>query len=272
MTHASGLLGSIGLASAHPYTDDSALVADETRRAEQLGFATLWRSGNLPMLEAAVRATGTMPVATGIISVSAVAATEVIATYTALQRDHPGRFIVGLGGARNAHPLATLSAYLDELEAAGIPAGSRILAALGPRMLALARDRAGGAYPFLVTPSYISAARDVLGRDRLLAVLLMVIPTTDREQARRAAAEPLGFLTKVGGYRRNLTRLGFTATDIDTVSDRLLDGITAWGDLDSIAARVAELREAGADQVVLRILGAEDLAAWRTRLAEKLIG
>jgi probable F420-dependent oxidoreductase len=272
MTHASGLLGPIGLASAHPYTDDPELVTDEARHAEHLGFATLWRSGNLPMLEAAVRATETVPVATGIIGVSAVPATEVIATYTALQRDHPGRFIVGLGGAHDAHPLATLSAYLDELDSAGVPAGSRILAALGPRMLALARDRADGAYPFLVTPSYISAARDVLGRDRLLAVLVMVIPTIDREQARRAAAEPLGFLTKVGGYRRNLTRLGFTATDIDSVSDRLLDGITAWGDLDSIAARVTELREAGADQVVLRILGVEDHAAWRTRLAEKLIG
>lgn len=271
MTHVSGLLG-LGLASALPYTDDPAVVADEARHAEQLGFATLWRSGNLPMLEAAVRATETMPVATGIIGVSAVAATDVITTYTALQRDHPDRFIVGLGGAHDAHPLATLDTYLDELDAAGIPAGSRILAALGPRMLALARDRAGGAYPFLVTPSYVAAARQMLGDDRRLAVLLMVIPVTDRAQARRAAAEPLGFLTKVGGYRRNLSRLGFTAADIDTVSDRLLDGITAWGDLESIAARVAEYREVGADQVVLRILGVEDLAAWRTKLAETLIG
>jgi probable F420-dependent oxidoreductase len=265
-------LGPIGLASAHPYTDDSAAVADEARHAEQLGFATLWRSGNLPMLEAAVRATETLPVATGIIGVSVVPATDVITTYTALQRDRPDRFIVGLGGARDAHPLATLNTYLDKLDTAGIPAGTRILAALGPRMLALARDRADGAYPFLVTPSYVAAARQMVGNDRRLAVLLMVIPVTDREDARRAAAEPLSFLTKVGGYRRNLMRLGFTAADIDSVSDRLLDGITAWGDLDSIAARVDEIRDQGADQVVLRILGVEDLAAWRTRLADKLIG
>ena len=271
MTHASGLLGPIGLASAFPYTDDAAVVVDEARHAEQLGFSTLWRSGNLPMVDAALRATDTIGVATGIISVSAVAAPDVIATYTALQRDQPDRFIVGLGGARNAHPLATLNAYLDELDSAGVPAGSRILAALGPRMLALARDRADGAYPYLVTPSYVAAARHMLGTDRQLAVLLMVIPVTDREQARRAAAEPLSFLTKVGGYRRNLLRLGFTETDIDDVSDRLLDGISAWGDVDSIAARVAEYRREGADQVVLRILGVEDLVAWRTRLAEALI-
>lgn len=270
MTHISGL-GPIGLASAHPYTDDSAVVADEARHAESLGFSTLWRSGNLPMLDAAVRATDSIPVATGIIPVSAVAAADVIATYTDLQRDHPGRFIVGLGGARNANPLTTLNAYLDELDTAGIGADTRIMAALGPQMLSLARDRAAGAYPFLVTPSYVSAARDVLGSDGALAVLLLVIPTTDREQARRAAAEPLGFLTKVGGYRRNLLRLGFTTTDIDGVSDRLLDGVAATGDLESIAARVAEYHAAGADQVVLRILGVEDRQAWRTRLAEALI-
>jgi probable F420-dependent oxidoreductase len=264
-------LGPIGLASAHPYTDDTTVVADEARHAEQLGFATLWRSGNLRMLDAAVRATETIPVATGIIPVSAVPAADVVATYTALQRDHPGRFIVGLGGARDAHPLATVNTYLDELDTAGIPARSRILAALGPHMLALARDRADGAYPYLVTPSYVSAARDVLGRHRQLAVLLMVIPTTDREHARRAAAEPLGFLTKVGGYRRNLLRLGFTATDIDDVSDRLLDVIAASGDLEAIAARVADYHEAGADQVVLRIIGVDDPAAWRARLAEALI-
>jgi probable F420-dependent oxidoreductase len=152
-----------------------------------------------------------------------------------------------------------------------VPADSRVLAALGPNMLALARDRAAGAYPFLVTPSYVADARSILGPDKVLAVLLMVMPTSDREAARQAAATPLEFLTSVGGYRRNLLRQGFSAADIDDVSDRLLDGITAWGELDAIAARVAEYRSAGADQVVLRILGSDDVAAWQAKLAAALI-
>lgn len=94
--------GPIGLASAHPYTDDAGLVADEARHAEKLGFSTLWRSGNLSMLDVAVRATTTIPVATGIIPVSVVPADDVAATYATLERDHPGRFVVGLGGARDA--------------------------------------------------------------------------------------------------------------------------------------------------------------------------
>jgi probable F420-dependent oxidoreductase len=265
-------LGPIGLASSHPYTDDAGLVADEAQRVESLGFSTLWRSGNLPMLDAAVRATTRIPVATGIIPVDSVPAANVIDTYRALQRDRPGRFVVGLGGAHGAQPLKTLNTYLDALDDAGIPAGSRVLAALGPNMLALARDRANGAYPFLVTPSYATDARAGLGADKTLAVLVMVVPTTDREAARQAAATPLDFLTKVGGYRRNLLRQGFSESDIDDVSDRLLDGITAWGEVDSIAARVAEYRAAGADQVVVRLLGADDEQAWQGRLAEALIG
>src|SRR4051812_25312014 len=141
-------LGPIGLASSYPYTDDATVVADEAQRIESLGFSTLWRSGNLPMLDAAVRATTHIPVATGIIPVDSVPAADVVATYQALQRDHQGRFVVGIGGAHGAQPLKTLNAYLDALDDAGVAAESRVLAALGPHMLALARERAGGASRF----------------------------------------------------------------------------------------------------------------------------
>lgn len=264
-------LGPIGLASSYPYTDDATVVADEARAVEDLGYTALWRSGNLPMLAAAVRATDAMPVATGIIPVARVPAADVVSLNNDLQREHPGRFVVGLGGAHGERPLAVLNSYLDELDAAGLGAERRVLAALGPNLLTLARDRASGAYPYLVTPSYVAAARPALGPDRLLAVLLMVIPVTDRETARAAAAGPLEFLAAQGGYRRNLMRQGFTGADIDTVSDRLLDGIAAWGPPERIAERIDQYRAAGADHVVLRIVGVEDIAVWRARLARTLL-
>jgi len=260
-------MSAIGLASSNPYTDDAAVVADEARHTQDLGYATLWRSGNLPMIAAAVRATTTIPVATGIIPVSRVPAADVVALHAELE---PGRFVVGIGGAHGPRPLETIGGYLDELDAAGIRAG--VLAALGPNMLTLARERAGGAYPYLVTPEYVTQARRQLGTERTLAVLQMVIPLTDRDTVRRAASGPLEFLaSKPGGYRRNLLRQGFTETDIDQVSDRLLDGITAWGAPQRIAERVAEYHAAGADQVVLRIVGADDIAVWRAKLAATLL-
>ena len=267
-------LQGIGIASSTPFTDDAQLVADEARHVEQLGFTTLWRSGVLPMVEVAVRATDHIPLATGIIPVATVASADVATTYHTLEQDHPGRFVVGLGGARDQHPLRTLGAYLDALDDAGVPAGRRVLAALGPKMVDLARARASGTYPYLVTPSYVADARARLGDDHLLAALVMTAPTTDRDLVRRVAGEPLAFLTGQGGYRRNLLRLGFSEPDIDEVSDRLLDGIVAWGDDDAIAARVAEYHAAGADQVVLRILdvkGDGDLYTSRERLASALL-
>jgi len=265
-------LRGIGIASNTPYVEDPKLVIDEARHVEALGFATLWRSGVLPMVEVAVRATSHIPVATGIIPVSTVAATDVVQTYRALHSEHRGRFIVGLGGARDAHPLRTLGAYLDELDGAGVTVTERMMAALGPNMLALARERTSGAYPYLVTTSFVTSARALLGSDHVLAVLLMTIPTTDRELARRVAADRLGFMTQQGGYRNNLLRLGFSPEDIDGVSDRLLDGITAWGDEERIAARIAEYHTAGADQVVLRVLDVgDDEYQCRERLANALL-
>ena len=265
-------LGPIGLASSYPYTDDAAVVADEAQRVESLGFSTLWRSGNLPMLDAAVRATTSIPVATGIIPVDSVPAADVIATYRSLQRDHPGRFIVGLGGAHGARPLTDAQRLPRR---AGRRGPQRRLSGAGRARAEHAGVGAGpGQRRVSVSGDAVVCDRcaAALGADKTLAVLLMVMPTTDREAARQAAATPLDFLTKVGGYRRNLLRQGFSESDIDDVSDRLLDGITASGDLDSIAARVAEYRAAGADQVVLRILGADDEQAWQGRLAEALIG
>src|ERR1700754_3155704 len=121
MTFARTDLQGIGIASSTPFTDDASEVADEARQVEGLGFVTLWRSGVLPMVEVAVRATDHIPVATGIIPVSRVPAGEVVATYHGLNREHPGRFVVGLGGAHDAHPLHTLNAYFDALDEAGVP-------------------------------------------------------------------------------------------------------------------------------------------------------
>lgn len=175
-------------------------------------------------------------------------------------------------GCQPADTTRSTECLVEELDEAGVPAERRVLAALGPNMLDLARDRASGAYPYLVTPAYAADARARLGPDHLLAVLVMTVPTRDREVARQAASGPLAFLTAQGGYRRNLLRLGFTESDIDDVSDRLLDGIVAWGDDETIASRLAEYHSAGADQVVLRILDVGDNpTANRDRLAHVLL-
>ena len=135
-----------------------------------------------------------------------------------------------------------------------MPAGRRILAALGPRKLELARDRAAGAVLLLVTPGYTAQARRILGNDPALVVSQMIVPGTDASRAREAARVPLSFLSGVRGYRANFARMGFMDTDIASLSDRLVNDLVIWGSAGTITARIREHLDAGADQVALTVL------------------
>jgi alkanesulfonate monooxygenase SsuD/methylene tetrahydromethanopterin reductase-like flavin-dependent oxidoreductase (luciferase family) len=75
-------------------------------------------------------------------------------------------------------------------------------------------------------------------------------------------------------YTNNLIRLGFTETDITEVSDRLVDAIVLWGDVDQVAPRIRQHLDAGADHVCIQALVDDPsdlpLDDWR-RLAEALL-
>ena len=245
---------------------------------EDAGYDTIWLTGgpmrSLSQVGAAVRATRQVPVATGIIAVVRFAAAEVAATYAELEERSPGRFVVGLGGAHGPKPLPTLGAYLDRLDTQPptVPADRRVLAALGPKMLGLARDRAAGALSVLVTADYTARARELLGPDTALVVEQLIVPQTDPQLARQYAREPLGFLSQMPAYQAHFRRMGFTDDDTSQLSDRLVDALVVWGDEATIAARVAEHRQAGADQVAVNLItGSPELpvAQWR-RLADVL--
>ncbi|ADJ44588.1 hypothetical protein AMES_2766 [Amycolatopsis mediterranei S699] len=244
-------LGPLG--ATHTALDTDTAVAVEL---EELGYATLWLAGgqgnNLPRITEVLRGTSRIQVASGILSVDRVPSASVASAYADLPA---GRFVVGLGGAHGARPLAALNDYLDELDDT-VPASARILSALGPRMLELARDRASGAYPYLVTTDYVASAREILGADRQLAVLMSVVAETDQAKVREAVrGGSLKFLAGMPGYAANFRRMGFTDADIADLSDRLVDGLTVWGDFDTVVARLQEYRDAGADQVVVPLGG-----------------
>jgi probable F420-dependent oxidoreductase len=228
---------------------------------EELGYSAIWLRGgqisSLSRIAEVVQATTAVPVIPGIIPVDVYSPGEVIQLYAELQASAPGRFIAGLGGPQAPRPLGPLNDYLDQLDQGEppVPASRRILAALGPRKLEISRDRAAGAVLLLVTPDYARAARRILGTQAALAVNQMIVLDTGAVRAREAARIPLRFLSGVQGYRANFTRMGFTDTDIASLSDGLVDQLVAWGSADTIAARVNEHLQAGADQVVLTALG-----------------
>jgi probable F420-dependent oxidoreductase len=174
-------------------------------------------------------------------------------------------------GERYTKPYDKLVSYLDGLDEGGVPESGRVLAALGPKVLRLARDRAAGAHPYLTTPEHTAQAREILGADKLLVPEQKVVLSTDPARARALARKRLAMYLELPNYTNNWLRLGFTEADLaDGGSDRLVDALVAWGDETAIRERVQAHRDAGADQVALQVLNEDKLGVLRT-LAPVLI-
>jgi probable F420-dependent oxidoreductase len=206
-----------------------------------------------------------------------------------LDHDFPGRFLLGLGvghaplvdadqPGRYQRPLATMRAYLDVLDehAASNPAPARVVAALAPKMIALAGERTLGVHPYMVPVAHTRLVREALGVGRLVAPELSVVLEPDHGRARQEAREDLALYLTLPNYTSTWKRLGFKDADLnDGGSDRLVDALYALGSVEDVAARVHEHREAGADHVCLRVVtnAIERLPRpeWRA-LATALIG
>ncbi len=256
--------------------DESPGAAGEIREAaaelESLGYGAVWLGGSpgvrhaVPLLEATSR----LVVATGILSIWEYEAADVAAEQAALAGRFPGRFLLGLGASHAAlakdysRPYSTMVDYLDRLDVEGNRPSERVLAALGPRMLALSRDRTAGAHPYLINPEHTARAREVLGDGPLLAPEVKVAPDTDVSRAKDSARDHLALYLRLPNYVNNLRRLGFGDEDFaDGGSDRLVDAIFAVGGMEAARERVAAHHEAGADHVVVQIISGDRRALHR---------
>jgi probable F420-dependent oxidoreductase len=267
-------LGKVGLWVPGFATGGKSGAAELAQRAEQLGVSGVWVGGGNPGARALderaamLAASERLVVATGIASVWAWDPSELESRAAAIDQAHPGRFLLGLGvahapsvaamGREYRRPLATMRAFLDDLDrAAGRAAGpARALAALGPSMLALARDRSAGAHPYLVTPEHTGTARRILGPAPLLAPEQAVVVNNDAATARRVAREHLAAYLTLSNYLSNFRRIGFEENDFaGGGSDRLVDSLVAWGDTETVAKRVQAHLDAGADHVCIQPLG-----------------
>ncbi|WP_018506221.1 LLM class F420-dependent oxidoreductase [Parafrankia discariae] len=242
---------------------------DTAQELEELGYEMVWLGGATADLElpaALLESTEHLCVGTGILNIWTEPVDLLADTYGMLEKAHPSRLLLGVGtghakrveamtGRRYHHPYGAVLSYLDALDAVGIPVSARVLAALGPRMLGLAAQRSAGAHPFLVTPEHTRTAREILGAGALLAPEQKIILEVDADRARAIGRAALAVYLDLPNYTNNLRRLGFTDADLaGGGSDRLVDALVAWGDMDTVRARLDEHRAAGADHVCAQIL------------------
>lgn len=248
---------------------------------ERLGYGALWLgaspTADLSDVDRLLDATETLVVATGIVNIWSAPADEVARSYQRIAARHADRFLLGVGVG---HPEATteftkpyeaLNAYLDVLDAAGVPKERLALAALGPRVLRLAAERTAGAHPYLVTPEHTRQAREILGAGVLLAPEQKVVLETNPGRARAAGTSTLRRYLGLTNYVSNLRRLGFTEDEVrGDGSDRLFDAVILHGETAQIAAGVRAHLEAGADHVCVQIVGTEDVLPPLRELAAAL--
>lgn len=283
-------LSGVGVWSMPLRYGDAGEIAEAAAELEELGFTALWIPDvGGPVFEAIGRllaATGKVTVATGILNLWMHTPAEAADGYASLSAAHGGRFLMGIGVShavlvdasqpgRYQRPLAAMRAFLDGLDSAEppVPVSGRVLAALGPKMLALAGERAHGVHPYLMTPDHTRQAREALGEGPLVLPEQTVILAADRDQARAIGAGWLHGYLSLPNYANSVLRLGFSPEDLEQISDRLFDALIAWGDEEAIRRRVEDHRAAGADHVCLQVLtadnGALPRAEWR-RLAAAL--
>jgi probable F420-dependent oxidoreductase len=278
-------LGKLGIWSGEFRSKQAGDAGDAAAEIEDLGFGALWIPGGaggnvFGAVTRTLDATRALPVATGILNVWMHDATEVAAEHARISAAYPDRFLLGLGvshaplvestNRKYVRPYSLMVHYLDELDSAQTPVRKedRVLAALGPKMLELARDRSAGAHPYLTTPEHTRWARSILGAAPLLAPEQMVVLESDPTTARAVARESLAIYLQLPNYTNNMLRFGFTEADlVDGGSDRLIDGHVAWGGVGAVAGRIRQHLDAGADHVCIQVLrGSRDrypLAEWR---------
>ncbi len=282
-----------GVFDAHP----AGRVREAVAELEEQGWGCVWIPETVsrhPFVSAGtlLGATSRIKVATGIASIWARDPMSTQSATMSLNEAFDGRFVLGLGVSHHtitewvrkhdySKPLSTMKAYLEQMDKsmyrAPAPAQepTRVLAALGPKMLELSASHADGAHPYFVPVEHTPIARDAIGPDKLLAVEQMVVLSEDPTEARAIARQHMEIYLGLPNYANNLKRLGFTEEEITGADDRVVDAIVVWGSVDDIKARVQAHHDGGADHVCVQVLGADPTAipsAQWAELSEALVG
>lgn len=266
----------IGIWNAGLRGGEAAQAAESIQAAEEFGYSCVWmpdrgEPGLFERMELLLGATSTIKVATGILNIWMHEPQSVADNYHRLNETYGDRFLLGLGAShalivdavtdsKYHKPYSAMVSFLDALDATTppVPQKNRVLAALRPKMVALAGDRAAGVHNYLVTPEHTRDVRKANGQSSFLAPEIGVVVEADPDKARATVRAGLGMYFHLPNYLQNLADYGFTDEDLAPPgSDRVIDALVAWGTDDAIAAKIQEHVSAGADHVSLQVLTGE---------------
>jgi probable F420-dependent oxidoreductase len=282
-------LGTFGIWTFDFEDQPAAQMRESIHELEERGWRAFWipeRDGREALTHAGylLSCTERMHIINGIARIWSREARWTHGASLLLADAYPDRHVLGLGvsgGRPGTRPMAAMVEYLDEMDALHTPNPKpkapihRILAAYGPKMLELARDRSAGAHTYHVTVAHTAQAREILGPDAFLGVEHAVLFESDPDRARAIAREHLHVYLTTKYNIAKFRRLGYSEEEIaGGGSDRLVDDLVFWGDLDTIVAKLHAHVDAGADHVGVQVIGTEPgrsaMPSWR-RLGDALL-
>ena len=279
--------GRLGIFAGSLSGQPAAVQREVAVEMEKRGYGTLWYGesvGREAFVQASIylSATSRLVIASGIANIWARDPMAMAAGGRAISEAWPSRFILGIGvshapsvavrGHDYARPFSAMRDYLDRMEKAPwrgpeAPLPPIVLAALGPRMVGLAAERAAGAYPYFTTTEHIRQVREQLGPEPFLTADLPVVLAARRADARAIGDAHTGRYLRLDNYRNNLLRIGWSEAELEPPgSDALFDAVVAWGDVAAIRERVDALFSAGADQVVLNLVTSDPTVPYLSEL------
>ncbi len=281
-------LGTVGLWTAVLDFLPAAQIRDLVQELEGIGWPTLWRPetvGRDALVSATtmLEATTELVIATGIAQIYARHPQTMRAAQRTLHESSNGRFLLGIGvshavviegvrGIPYTTPYSDMVAYLKAMSEAPFMAlaapdeAPTVIAALGPKMLALAATAADGAHPYFSPVEHTAFAREVMGGGPILAPEQMVVIDSDRERGTATALKTLKRYLSLANYTNNLKRFGFTDDEFANPSPRLIDAVVAIGDVDAVVARIRAQHASGASHVAVQVLHegtAPPMEQWR---------
>ena len=268
---------------------NGAQLADLVQAVEKNGYGTFWYPESLGYESMSLAAyllskSSRLTIGSSIANIYARDPYTARRAMVSLNNLYGGRFVLGLGvshvpmveglrGHRYDKPLATMRAYLDNLHKS-LPENQEapvLVAALGPKMLALSGEKAEGAVPYNVTPQHTAEAAKILGPKKVLAVEQKVTIEADPAKARALGRKELARYLVLPNYRNNWLRLGFTEAELaDGGSDRFIDAMVLWGDAAAIKKGLRAHFDAGATHVCLQPVHADGDFAARDRMLQAL--
>lgn len=274
-------LGRVGVWSFSLEAQTAAEEREAAGQIESLGYPAIWIPESVTSREAfshsawLLGSTERAVIATGIANIWARDPVAMANGWRMLTDAYPNRFLLGLGvshspsvsrrGGSYERPWGKMRDYLDAMDRAASSAlepeaePRRVLAALGPRMLELAAERALGAHPYFVPVEHTAFARKRLGPEPVLAVEQTAVLEADPAEARRVARRFAVHYLQTTNYANNLRRMGWSDADIGGQgSDAIIDALVAWGDADRIATRVRAHLDAGADHVCVQVVSDDE--------------